>query len=60
MFGGVALEGELQAFKSGLLKEPVLEDDFGRRGARVAVVRDGARSTSWTTPWGERWVPGEM
>ena len=43
MFGGVALEGELQAFKSGLLKEPVLEDDFGRRGARVAVVRDGAK-----------------
>ncbi|KAH8062170.1 kinase kinase kinase [Aureococcus anophagefferens] len=35
--------GELQAFKSGLLKEPVLEDDFGRRGARVAVVRDGAK-----------------
>jgi hypothetical protein len=43
LFGGVALEGELQAFKSGLLKEPVLEDDFGRRGARVAVVRDGAK-----------------
>ncbi|KAH8074056.1 kinase kinase kinase [Aureococcus anophagefferens] len=40
LFGGVALEGELQAFKSGLLKEPVLEDDFGRRGARVAVMRE--------------------
>ena len=42
LFGSSALGSELKAFKTGLLKEPVLEDDFGRRGARVAVVKERA------------------